>query len=288
MLFDGSPRDIEGTGANWTRHRDAALDCYYARGMDGGKIRVGKLDMDPVTLEEALARIDDLVAARRGGAVFTPNVDHVVKADCSSTFSAAYSRADLRLADGMPIVWASRFLGTPLPAKVSGSDLVGPLMERAAQRQWRVFFFGGQPGVAETAARELSDAYGVEIVGTDSPVVRQDGRMTDPHATLSGLNSARPDLVLVALGAPKQELWIDRFRDSIAPAVAIGVGASLDFVAGRSRRAPSWLSRAGLEWFYRLIHEPRRLWRRYLVEDPRFLMIVVRQKRGEHQGSDVS
>ena len=242
---------------------------------------VGKLPIDALTFSGALDAIEALVARGRGGMVVTPNVDHVVIADRCEDFRRVYAQADLSLADGMPIVWASRLLGTPLPDKVSGSDLVFPLMKRAASRGWRVFLLGAGPGVADLAARRLEDEVGVLVVGTCAPFVRVGPGESDPEgeAAVETIRAARPDIVLVAFGAPKQEIWMQRHRDALAPAVLVGVGASLDFMAGRVRRAPTWMSNAGLEWLWRLAREPRRLWRRYLVDDPRFLPIVWRTWR---------
>jgi N-acetylglucosaminyldiphosphoundecaprenol N-acetyl-beta-D-mannosaminyltransferase len=243
------------------------------------RVKIGRLEIDAVTFPQALERIAELVDRRNGGAVFTPNVDHIVKAERDSDFRRAYSRADLCLGDGMPLVWASRLLGSPLPEKVSGSDLVLPLIRMAAERRWRVYLLGGAPGVAEAVAERLNRELGAQIVGTDAPVVDVAGTSDDSEQTLERLRAASPDVVLVAFGAPKQELWIERFRDRIRPTVAIGVGGSLDFVAGTVKRAPAWMSRAGLEWLFRLVQEPRRMWRRYLVEDPAFIAIVARSRR---------
>jgi N-acetylglucosaminyldiphosphoundecaprenol N-acetyl-beta-D-mannosaminyltransferase len=241
-------------------------------------VRIGNIEVDSVTFDEALDRIVELVESENGGAVFTPNVDHVVKSERDVAFCRAYSRADLCVADGMPLVWASRLLGSPLPQKVSGSDLVLPVAQLAVQRRWGVYLLGGEPGVAEEAGKRMAREFGVKIAGTDSPAVGADGCMDEADHALERLAAARPNLVLVALGAPKQELWIDRFAPQIKPAVAIAVGGSLDFVAGRVRRAPPWMSRVGLEWLFRLAQEPRRMWRRYLVEDPRFVAIVARTR----------
>lgn len=247
--------------------------------MNRSRVRIGHIDIDCVTFGEALERIVELVGRRAGGAVFTPNVDHVVKAERDDSFRQAYARASLCLADGMPLLWASRLLGSPLPEKVSGSDLVLPLAQLAVSRGWRIYLLGGAPGVAEEAACRMRREFGTDVVGTDSPFIRADGTADDAGAILKRLRSAEPDLVLVALGAPKQELWMDRFAPEIKPAVAIGVGGSLDFVAGRVRRAPRWMSRMGLEWLFRLAQEPRRMWRRYLLDDPAFVAIVARTRR---------
>ena len=247
--------------------------------MSADRFLLGGVPVDRVTAAEALDRIEALVAAGRGGAVFTPNVDHVVLASRDPELARAYGAVDVSLADGMPVVWASRLLGTPLPEKVSGSDLVLPLAERAAQRGWRTYLLGGAPGVAEEAARRLQARFpGLVLAGTDAPRVTLEADAEGDHA-LARLAAARPQLVLVALGAPKQEVWIHRHRAALGPAVAVGVGAALDFVAGRVRRAPRWVSRAGLEWLWRLGREPRRLWRRYLVQDPAFAAILWRELR---------
>jgi len=234
--------------------------------------------VDAVTLEGALDAIEVLIGEGEGGAVYTPNVDHIVQAERHAEFCAAYGRASLALADGAPVVWASRLLGEPVPEKVSGSDLVWPLVHRAAECGWRVFLVGGLSGAATESARRFREASGLEVVGIDETRID----INDPvsyERVLERIRATRADLVLVAFGAPKQELFIDRVRDAIRPAVAIGVGASLDFVAGLVRRSPAWMSRVGLEWFYRLCQEPGRLWRRYLVQDPLFAVIVLRGLR---------
>jgi N-acetylglucosaminyldiphosphoundecaprenol N-acetyl-beta-D-mannosaminyltransferase len=245
------------------------------------RLRLGSISVDAITFDEALDAIEDLVARRRGGVVVTPNVDHVVIAERRPDFREVYAAADLSLADGQPIVWSSRLLGTRLPEKISGSDLVLPLMNRAARRGWRVFLLGAGPGVAERAARRLHGERAVRIVGTAAPIISAEpGHGTvEEHAAIAAIRAANADLVLVAFGAPKQELWMERHRRELAPAVLLGVGASLDFVAGAARRAPNWVSRIGLEWLWRLCREPRRLWRRYLVDDLLFIAVLWRAIR---------
>jgi N-acetylglucosaminyldiphosphoundecaprenol N-acetyl-beta-D-mannosaminyltransferase len=213
-----------------------------------------------------------------GGTVFTPNVDHIVQAEDNLQFRQAYSRANLCLADGMPVVWASRLLGRPVPEKVSGSDFVPLLLERAAERGWRVYFLGGRPGVAALARDKLLERLpALQVVGVDGPRIEIDDPPERRKALVEQIGATKPDLVLVALGAPKQELWIDQVRESLSPAVMVAIGASLDFVAGASRRAPQWMSRNGLEWLYRLGQEPGRLSRRYFLRDPRFAVVVGRE-----------
>jgi N-acetylglucosaminyldiphosphoundecaprenol N-acetyl-beta-D-mannosaminyltransferase len=239
------------------------------------RFRVGTVPVDAVDLEGALDVIERLVAAGQGGTVFTPNVDHVVLAERDARMRAAYEAVNLSLVDGMPVLWASRLLGTPVPEKVSGSDLVVPLLRRAAARNWRVYFLGGDPGVGERAKAEiLRELPTLDVVGIDSPRIQVDA--IDP-AVLERVRAAKPDIVLVALGAPKQEIFCHEQREKLSPAVLLGVGASLDFVAGTRARAPNWISKSGLEWLYRMAQEPKRLAGRYLLRDPQFVAIVARQ-----------
>ncbi|MCC7053619.1 MAG: WecB/TagA/CpsF family glycosyltransferase [Gemmatimonadaceae bacterium] len=246
------------------------------------RVRFGRLWVDALGFDEALLAVRDLVNRRQGGAIFTPNVDHVVMADQHAGLRRAYRRASLSFADGMPLVWTSRLLGRKIPEKLSGSDMLVPIIQLAAAQDWGVYFLGGMPGVpgaAELAAERLHTEFGVRIVGVDPAFVSMNGDGPDDAAVVERVRAARPDLVFVALGAPKQELWIARSLDQIRPAVAIGCGASLDFISGHVSRAPAWVSNAGFEWAYRLAQDPRRLWKRYLIRGPRFIGILFRTAR---------
>jgi len=239
------------------------------------RVHVGELPVDVVDLNGALDVIERLVRAGNGGTVFTPNVDHVVQGENNPRFRKAYLASSLSLVDGTPVLWASSLLGTRLPAKISGSDLIMPLLTRAAERGLRVYFLGGDPGVAERAREVLErELPSLKIVGIDNPRIDVDNV---PRELLERIRAAQPDIVLVALGAPKQEIFSYDHGASLKPAVLLGVGASLDFVAGTKHRAPVWLSRIGLEWVYRLAQEPRRLAGRYLLRDPQFFWIVGKQ-----------
>jgi len=250
-----------------------------ADGAAHSRVRLGRLWASRIDFNGALHAIDLLVSAGRGGAVFTPNVDHLVKAERNPAFCEAYAQANLSLADGMPLVWLARILGRPLPERVAGSDLTRPLMQLASRRAWRVYLLGGGAGVAERAARHLREDLGVNVVGWDSPSIRADGTDVSSADSVAAAAAAKPDVILIALGAPKQELWFARARVRIPGAVGFGLGGSLDFLIGRYKKAPAWIAAAGLEWLFRLLQEPTRLWRRYLVEGPRFLGIAWRTWR---------
>jgi N-acetylglucosaminyldiphosphoundecaprenol N-acetyl-beta-D-mannosaminyltransferase len=243
------------------------------------RLRFGRLWVDALTFDDAIAAVRSLVRSGAGGAIFTPNVDHVVVAEKSDALRDAYARASLAFVDGAPLVWASRLLGAPLPAKLSGSDMLLPLAALAGREGWGVYLLGGGPGAAMAVAELLRTQYGVRIVGIDAEQLPMDPRSAATRAAIARVRDAQPQLVFVALGAPKQELWISAALEEIRPAVAMGVGASLDFLAGRLQRAPRWMSDAGLEWAHRLAQNPRRLWRRYLVRGPRFAAILWRTAR---------
>jgi N-acetylglucosaminyldiphosphoundecaprenol N-acetyl-beta-D-mannosaminyltransferase len=243
------------------------------------RIHIGQIPIDSLTFAGAIDAIEALIARQQGGTVFTPNVDHVVLADEDARFRDAYASTALSLVDGMPVLLASRLMGQPLPEKISGSDLVEPLLERAAARGWRVFLLGGSPGAAEKARDRLTSRIaGLHVIGVAAPMI--DVNVTAGHdAIVELLRTARADLVLLALGSPKQEIVGHLIASRVRPAVLVGVGAAFDFIAGTVRRAPHWMSENGLEWLFRLAQEPRRMWRRYLVRDPKFLLILLRELR---------
>lgn len=242
------------------------------------RVRVGALQLDPLNRADAIDAIVRLVREGRGGTVFTPNVDHIVQAQHDAAFREAYDRTTLSLVDGTPVLWAARWLGTPLPEKLSGSDLFDPLIERAAREGFRVVLLGGGPGVAEKAADNLRQRLPtLQIVDTLAPRLGLTAS-DEERASVERLAQAKADLIFVCLGAPKQELFSDRNRHVLAPAVLVGFGAAVDFAAGTMPRAPAWMSRAGLEWAFRLGREPRRLAARYLLRDPEFFKIVAQQR----------
>ena len=249
------------------------------------RVRLGTIHADRVSMPEALERIEQLVRAGRGGYVVTPNVDHVVIAERDARLREAYAAASLSLVDGTPLVWLARALGTPLPEKLSGSDLIRPLVRLAAERGLSVYLLGAAEGVASMAAERLvNENPSLHVAGIDSPPIGFDRDPDREDAVYSRLERARPDLVLVALGAPKQELLMYRWSLRGLGAVMLGIGAGLDFIAGTVVRAPRWVSSAGLEWLYRLSREPRRLASRYLVRDPAIVPIAGRMLAGRLSG----
>lgn len=205
--------------------------------------------------------------------ICTVNPEFVIDAYRDPTFAAVLARVDLCVPDGVGILWAARWLGTPLRERVTGSDGIYRICERAAVCGWRVYFLGAAPGVAETTAAILQGRYpGLQVAGTHSG----SPSTTDWPDILWRLQAAQPDILFVAYGHPRQDFWIDQHRAALPVKVAIGVGGAFDFVAGVRRRAPRWMQRLGLEWLHRLIHEPWR-WRR-MTKLPFFVFLVIRQR----------
>ena len=230
-------------------------------------VRLLGVEFHAVTERECVQHVATELGAGRGGWIITPNLDHTRRLVADADLRALYSGADLSVADGLPIVWASRLQGTPLPERVAGSDLIWSLSGALAEDARGAFFLGGDPGTAERAAEALCARYpGLVVAGTSCPEVgfeRDPARMDALRAELS---AAAPDLVFVALGSPKQERLIETLRAEHPATWWIGIGISFSFVAGDVARAPRWIQRLGLEWVHRLIQEPRRLARRYLIE----------------------
>ncbi len=250
-----------------------------ANGLDIERIPIMDTAIHNVSVAETLDIVDRFVAEGTPRVIVTANVDHLMLLRKDATFREAYGRADLVTCDSVPLKWGLAFLGTPVKERVAGADLFGALAERAAQKGHRLFYLGAPPGVAEKAAEALTARYpGLNVVGTYSPPVMPWRELARDEETLQRIREARPDVLFVAFGAPKQELWMDAVRDRLGVPVGIGVGAAFDFAAGTVKRAPRWMQRAGLEWLFRLSQEPRRLWRRYLFVDSRFACYVLREK----------
>lgn len=247
------------------------------------RFTIAGVPIDAVSMTEAIECIHTLVCEKRGGTVFTPNVDHVMLARRIPEFAQAYAATELALVDGMPLLWAGRLLGVPVPEKVSGSDLLWPLLTMAAVRNHSVYLLGGAPGSAEIARDVLEKRLpGLRIVGVDAPRIELEADRADSNAVLGRIRAAKPDLLVVGLGAPKQELWLHRNRAALGETVGLGLGACIDFLAARVRRAPPWMSRNGLEWFYRLLQEPKRLAYRYLIRDAGFAWVLLAEMAKRH------
>jgi N-acetylglucosaminyldiphosphoundecaprenol N-acetyl-beta-D-mannosaminyltransferase len=248
-----------------------------------GLVRVFGLDLAPLTLEETLDQIETFVEAGEPNYVITANLNYAMLSCEDRRLAAINDEAALILADGMPLVWAAALNRTPLPGRTTGADLVPALCARAAERGYRVFLLGGLPEASNAAVGTLRQQLpGLKIVGTECPMIDRLSR-EETAQLVERIRSARPDILLAALGQPKGELWIAEHYRQLGVAACIQIGASLDFVAGRVRRAPVWIQRAGFEWLYRIYAEPRRLWRRY-ARNGLFLMRFAARRRRNLRG----
>lgn len=253
-------------------------------------VRLFGMNVDALTMSETVARVSHWCASPRGEAcrfVVTPNVDHAVMFQSNEKLRAAYDDAALVLADGAPVVAAARLLRRPVPERVPGSDLAPALFKHAStsadgpQPPLRVFLLGAGPGVAERAAANIAARWpGVEVVGTLAPPLGFERDVAENEGILAAVAAASPDVLLVGLGAPKQELWVHAHAHCLQAKVALCIGATIDFLADEKRRAPRWMRRVGLEWLHRLGTEPRRLAKRYLRDAWIFPQLVWRDWRG--------
>ncbi len=226
--------------------------------------------VDAVGYDDLLAAIDAFVKEGGPHQIVTLNPEMLVAAHDDPAFRRALNAADLNVADGVGLTLAARWLGSPLPERVTGSDGIYRLAAHCAQRGYRVYLLGAAPGVAQRVAERLTTLNpGLAVAGAfaGSPRVKEEEDL------IARVRAAAPHLLLVAYGVPAEEQWIARNRERLGVPVMIGVGGSFDFVAGVTRRAPPWMRRAGLEWFYRLVREPWR-WRRQLAL-PRFVWLMV-------------
>jgi N-acetylglucosaminyldiphosphoundecaprenol N-acetyl-beta-D-mannosaminyltransferase len=242
----------------------------------GHHASVAGLNFHPLSEDQVVARIVGDLEQGLGGVVVPVNIDVCRQVSRDPAARDLISDATLVLADGMPLVWAARLRGDSLPGRVTGSSLIFSLSAAASGQGRTIYLLGGEPGVPEQAAVELEQrSPGLLVAGTDSPPVGFDRRPDELAAVRRKIEQARPDIVYVGLGFPKQERVIAALAPSLPSAWFIGCGAAIPFAAGTLTRAPHWMQRLGLEWAHRLISEPRRLFRRYLVDDLPFAARLI-------------
>jgi len=260
------------------------------------RVRIGNLGIDTLSRTRML---NDIVAhALRGGhtrQIVTVNAQICVLAEKDARFRDCLHRAEFCCADGMPIAWAAnRLAATPNPLRrnpvprIAGVDLIEDICRAGAPRGLRIFLLGGVPGAARAAAAVLAASYpGIRVTGVSCPPFHFEQEPNTLQPVLDQIAAARTDVLFVALGAPRQELFIDEHIRPLAVPIAIGVGGSFEIISGAINRAPLWMQRAGLEWLYRLRQEPRRLWKRYLVGNAEFLLHLARWKASSSSHSQL-
>ena len=239
------------------------------------RMRIMGAPIDAVTEADAVQEIVDAAVAGGGHWAITANLDHLRRYRGEQTARDLLEKADLVLADGMPIVWASKLAGTPLPQRVAGSDMIWTISSAASKGGTAIYLLGGDPGVAASAAEILREHNeGLQIAGVLCPPMGFEHDAQELARIERTVEEARPQIVLVGLGFPKQDLLIERLRMRLPDAAFVGVGISFSFVTGDVMRAPRWMHVLGLEWLHRLFREPRRLVRRYLIDGLPFAVLL--------------
>lgn len=240
---------------------------------------IADVRIDRIDFAEAVEKIIARASERRGTAyVVTPNAHHVVLLQRDLQFKHIYESAFLVVADGVPLLWAGELLHERLRGRVNGTDLLEELCAVSARIGLRVFLLGGREGAADAAAAALqSRSRGLQICGTYCPPVGFERDPAENAKIVDTINAAKPDIIFVGLGAPKQEYWMYANRARIDAGVALGIGVSFELVAGIVPRAPKWMQVSGLEWLFRLCSEPSRLWRRYLIGNAVFCALIFRE-----------
>ncbi len=238
---------------------------------DPTRVDVLGCPVDAMSLRETVASCLSLID-NGGGRQVSVNASKVVLCEKNPELADALGRAEIVSADGVPIVWASKLLGDPIPGRVNGTDLMEALMQVASDRGLRIYILGASTAVLHRASARISERYpGLVVAGT------QHGYFAPQREdqVVEQINDAKPDMLFLAMGSPHKEFWLDRNWERLDVGFAMGVGGSIDVIAGRYPRAPRWMQRAGLEWLHRLALEPRRMWRRYLVGNTNFLRILL-------------
>lgn len=239
------------------------------------RIKFMNTDIDNLTMAETLNEIEKLIQKKICSYVVTPNVDHIVRLEKDEELQKVYKNASLILTDGKPLIWISKWYKTPIKEKISGADLFPRVCQLAANKNYTMYLLGAAEGVADTAARNLMKKYpGLNIVGTYSPPFGFEKNEQEMNKIKTQIQDVHPDILIVGLGCPKQEKFMYYHCKELGVPISFGLGASIDFEAGNIKRAPKWMSNHGLEWLYRFSKEPKRLFKRYFVDDLKIIQVA--------------
>lgn len=243
------------------------------------RIKFMNTDIDNLTMAETLNEIDKLIQKKNCSYVVTPNVDHIVRLEKDEELQKVYKNASLILTDGKPLIWISKWYKTPIKEKISGSDLFPRVCQLAANKNYTMYLLGAAEGVADTAAKNLMKKYpGLNIVGTYSPPFGFEKSKQEMNKIKTQIQDVHPDILIVGLGCPKQEKFMYYHCKELGVPISFGLGASIDFEAGNIKRAPKWMSNHGLEWLYRFSKEPKRLFKRYFVDDLKIIQVARKHR----------
>jgi N-acetylglucosaminyldiphosphoundecaprenol N-acetyl-beta-D-mannosaminyltransferase len=246
------------------------------------RINICGVEIDKYNFDQVLERIiNHALSGRSPEYVVTPNAMHILSLQKDASFREIYRQAFLVVPDGVSLLWSAKFLNTPLNGRVNGTDLFEQLCAVAAEKGLKVFLLGGRAGAADAAKEILAARHpSLKIVGTHCPPYGFEFQPTELALINAKIQAANPDLLFVGLGAPKQEKWIAANYQELSVPISVGIGVSFELVANMVSRAPIWMQKAGLEWLFRLIVEPGRLWKRYVIGNPLFILLVLKQRLG--------
>lgn len=232
-----------------------------------------------VTMSETVAAIEQMIGTDKKSYVVAINVDVVMKIEEDAYLKKIVDNADMVLVDGKPLVWISKMYGKLLKEKISGSDLVPLLCEVAAEKGYKIFIIGGKDGIAERAKQKLEAKHpNIRIVGTYAPPFGFEKNEKELNKINQMISEVQPDLLIACFGCPKQEKWIYENIEKYDAKVSVCAGATVDFLAGNVKRAPRWMSEHGLEWFYRFLQEPKRMFKRYFIDDVKIIRLIKKYR----------
>lgn len=232
-----------------------------------------------LTMNETIENIEYMIQNKKNSYVVPINVDVVMKIENDEKLKRIIDEADMVLVDGKPLIWISKIKKNKIKEKVSGSDLVPKLCEISNKKGYSIFIIGGKEGVAEAAKQKLKEKYSnINIVGTYAPPFGFENDQEELNKINKIISSVKPDLLFACFGCPKQEKWIYDNYNKYGAKVSICAGATVDFLAGNIKREPKWMSDCGLEWFYRFLQEPKRLFKRYFIDDMKIIKLLFKYR----------
>ena len=245
------------------------------------KVNILGVQISSITNDDLLATFKQHILHKQKKQVCITPVNSVLAAVKSEQVNTIYNNADYVLCDGMPLKWASSFLNTPVKERITGLDLLPNLVELCSKNDFSIFLLGASPGVGDKLKDIILNQYPqAKIVGVYVPPFMTAFTADENYNMISAVNAASPDVLLVSLTAPKQDIWIANNKDALNATLLVGIGGAFEVMAGLAKRAPKWVQKAGLEWLYRFIQEPKRLFRRYFIEAPLFIPLIIKQKWG--------
>jgi N-acetylglucosaminyldiphosphoundecaprenol N-acetyl-beta-D-mannosaminyltransferase len=237
------------------------------------------IQISSISMSNLLDDFASLIRSSSKASVCITPVNSILAARKNAQVLAIYNNASYTLCDGVPVLWASRFLGTPIEQRITGLDLLPALLEFCAANNFSLFFLGASPGVGDALKAKAEQLHqSINIKGVYCPPFAAKFEKAENDKMIAAINAVKPDIVLVSLTAPKQDIWISENLKHLDTKIAIGIGGAFEVTAGLINRAPVWMQKAGLEWFYRFTQEPKRMFKRYFIEAPVFIPLVILQK----------